>query len=127
MKAYELASLGLDQALLGCSSNIVKMVSPAVEKQVWENNQKTDKFSHYAFQVVIENNQYAKIQVACERPNAEVLKLRHEDLGAKGMDVELVGLQVSINFKNEVYARCTDVVIVDQDANIVKKMMEDLG
>lgn len=126
MKAYELASLGLNQALLGCNSNVVKLVSPAVEKQVWENNQKTDKFSHYAFQVVIENNQYAKIQVACERPNAEVLKLRHEDLGAKGMDVELVGLQVSINFKNEVYARCTDVVIVEKGAEMVQKMLEDL-
>lgn len=127
MKAYELASLGLNQALLGCDSNIVKLVSPAVEKQIWENNQKTDKFSHYAFQVVIENNNYAKIQVACERPNTKVLNLRREDLGPKGLDVELVDLQVSINYKNEVYAKCSDLVPVDQNAEIVQKMLEDLG
>lgn len=126
MKAYELASFGLDKALLGCDSNIVKLVSPAVEKQIWENNQKTDKFSHYAFQVVIENNQYAKIQVACERPNAKVLGLRPQDIGTKGIDVELIDLQVSINFKNEVYAKCSDVVLVDQGSEMVQQMLEDL-
>lgn len=127
MKAYELANNGLDKALLGCDSNVVKLVSPAVEKQVWENNQKTDRFSHYAFQVVAESNNYAKIQVSCERPNSKILSLRREDLGPKGLDVELIDLQVSINYKNEVYARCSDVVLVDQDAEMVQKMLEDLG
>lgn len=128
MKAYELARAGLEKAFLGGDSNVVKLVSPAVEKQLWENNAKTDKFSHYAFEIVLVRNKYAKVFVACERPNSKVLNLRPEDLGADGIDVKLIDLQISINYKNEIYARCSDVVICEDATNqqVVNELLENL-
>lgn len=124
MKANELASLGLEQALLGCNSNIVKLVSLPREKKKWEDGKSTDKFDTYGLEVVLPGNRFNKIEVKCERPSSDVLNLKGEDLPR---DVELVGLEVSITYQNNVLVKCDNVIISNENTEILQKMLEDLG